>query len=336
MKTVKRTLSLFLALTLLCGVMALPATAATVTAQAQKAAGVLYELGLFQGTGTLPGGSPDFALDETATRAQAAAMLVRLLGGEQEAKSKHYKHSFTDVPAWADDYIGYVKVKNITKGVSDTQFGSDTQITADQFVTLVLRSLGYSGVDYRNPAPTAKAAGLTCPAGSSFTRGDMAVVCLSALACQVSGTGKTLGQQLAANGTIQAAMAFYAGLFSRYEYFNATMAMEEELLTNFYPGLSDIATKQRAIYTTMISSAVCDFALVEVQNAADVQKVKDIFQARIDYQVGTDEAPGAAWYPASIEGWQTGSRIVSKGNYVMLIAFPDSADQIVSDFNSQF
>lgn len=130
--------------------------------------------------------------------------------------------------------------------------------------------------------------------------------------------------------------SFYEGLFDKYENFNASMAVEGDFLTNYYPGLSDIGTKQRVIYQPMISAVVCEIALVEVENAADVQAVKEIFQARIDAQVGTDDAPGGAWYPESIEGWKTGSRIVSKGNCVMMIAFPDGADQVVADFNGQF
>ena len=332
MKTMKRTLSLFLALALLWVALALPASAAVTD---YTAAHILYQLGLFQGVGKLPDGSPDFSLDGTATRAQAAVMLVRLLGAEQEALSGNYKHSFTDVPAWASDYVGYAKVKNITSGVSTTKFDSSSTITSSQFVTLVMRALGYSNVDYKNPFPAAKNAGLTCSNKTPFTRGDMAEVCYSALFCQMSGKTQTLSQQLLSNGTIQEAKAFYAGLFNKYDGFNANMAVEGALLDNYYPGLDKISLNQRAIYTTMISSAVCELALVEVKNAADVQKVKDIFQARIDAMVGTDDAPGGAWYPASIEGWKTGSRIVSNGNYVMMIAFPDGADQIAADFNGQ-
>lgn len=335
MKTMKRTFSLFLALALLCGALALPASAAVT--EPHTAANILYQLGLFKGTGTLPGGNPNFDLDNTATRGEATVMLVRLLGAEQEAQSKHYKHGFTDVPAWASDYVGYAKVKDITKGISATEFGSNATITSSQFVTLVLRALGYANVDYKNPFPTAKTAGLTCPSSTTtFTRGDMAVVCYSALFCKMSGKTQTLSQQLVSNGATQKAKVFYAELFNKYDGFNATMPVEGDYVTNYYPGLSAITTNQRAIYTTMISSAVCEFALVEVKNTSDVQKVKDIFQARIDAQVGTDDAPGGAWYPASIEGWKTGSRIVSKGNYVMMIVFPDGADQIVADFNKQF
>ena len=78
-----------------------------------------------------------------------------------------------------------------------------------------------------------------------------------------------------------------------------------------------------------------EIALVEVESADDVQAVKDIFQARIDYQVGDETNPGGAWYPASIEGWKNNSRIVSNGNYVMLVA-ADGADDIVSAFNALF
>lgn len=327
MKTMKRTLSLFLALALLCGVLVLPASAAEI--DPNTAGNVLNQMGLLQGMGGLN-------LDGTATRAQATTMLVRMLGGEQEALSKHYKHSFTDVPTWADDYVGYASVKGIAGGIGNNQFGANNTITANEFVTMMLRAMGYSSVDYRNPAPTAKTVGLACPSGSSFTRGDMAVVCYSALSCKVSGTGRTLGQQLVSKGVISKTMAFYGDLFGKYDGFNASMAVEGEYLDNYYPGLSAISTKQRTIYTTMMSAVVCEIALVEVSKSADVQKVKDIFQARIDAQVGTDDAPGGAWYPASIEGWKTGSRIVSKGNYVMMVAFPSAAEQIVADFNKQF
>jgi len=335
MKTMKRVFSLFLALTLLCGALAVPASAATVSVDGGVAATVLYNLGLFQGVGTLPGGRPDFALNQTATRGAAATMLTRLLGAEQEAQSKHYSSPFTDT-GWAKDYIGYVYTKGITKGISNTEFGTNNTIPANEFVTLVMRALGYANVDYKNPFPAAKSAGLNCSDTTPFLRSDMAAVCYSALFCKMSGKTQTLSQQLVASGTITKANAFYAGLFGKYDGFNATMAVEGEALSSYYPGLSEVGTKQRAVYSTMLSAAVCEFALVEVNNAADVQKVKDIFQARIDAQVGTDDAPGGAWYPASIEGWKSGSRIVSKGNYVMLVAFPSAADQIAADFRAQF
>ena len=129
--------------------------------------------------------------------------------------------------------------------------------------------------------------------------------------------------------------AFYESVFSGGNM-PAMMQAEGEVLDAFYPGLTAIQTNQCAVYTAMISAAVDEMALVEVQNNADVQAVKDIFQARINYQVGDDQNPGGAWYPASIEGWKNGSRIVSNGNYVMLIALSEGADDVVNSFNALF
>ena len=129
--------------------------------------------------------------------------------------------------------------------------------------------------------------------------------------------------------------AFYNTLAGG-ETWPGMMAVEGEALAAFYPGLADIAAKQCLVYYSMISATVGEIALVEVENSADVETVKGIFQARIDYQVGDGENPGGAWYPASIEGWQNGSRIVSHGNYVMLIALAEGADDVVSAFNALF
>ena len=108
-----------------------------------------------------------------------------------------------------------------------------------------------------------------------------------------------------------------------------------ELLDSYYPGLSEIPAKQCGVYVAAISAAVGEIALVEVENAEDAEAVKDIFQARIDYQVGDDGNPGGAWYPETIEGWKNNSRIVSNGSYVML-AVGNSADAAAESFEALF
>ena len=99
---------------------------------------------------------------------------------------------------------------------------------------------------------------------------------------------------------------------------------------DMYPGIGDINTKQLVIYQPMMGAVVCEIALAEVADAADVAAVKAIFQARIDAQVA-----GGAWYPESIRGWQENSRIVTNGNYVMMIAWQFCEDA-VADFNALF
>ncbi len=131
-------------------------------------------------------------------------------------------------------------------------------------------------------------------------------------------------------------LAAFVDSLSKSDAWPALMKAESEVLDSYYPGLSEIATNQCEVHTAMISAAVGEIALVEVQNADDVQKVKDIFQARVNYQVGDETNPGGAWYPDTIEGWKNGNRIVSNGNYVMLVALNEGADSVVTSFNALF
>ena len=127
--------------------------------------------------------------------------------------------------------------------------------------------------------------------------------------------------------------AFYQSLVQSYgENFPANMNLCEmvEMLDGFYPGLSGLETKQMMIYQPMMGAVVCEIALVEVANAADVETVKGIFQSRIDSQVD-----GGAWYPESIEGWKNNSRIAVNGNCVMMIAYSE-CDAVVDAFNGLF
>lgn len=110
---------------------------------------------------------------------------------------------------------------------------------------------------------------------------------------------------------------------------------ELEMLDAYYPGLSALSTKQLGVYIAAISAAVGEIALVETESEEDAAKAAEIFQARIDYQVGDDTNPGGAWYPETIEGWKNNSRIVSHGNYVML-AVGDNADAAVEAFEALF
>ncbi len=194
----KKLVSLVLSLVLLLSV-TLPAAATNDYEEAaQTSAEELYELGLFRGTGTQADGSPIFALDEQATRGQAITMLVRLLGEESEALKTNYTHPFRDT-GWAEHYIGYAYENGISNGVSTTKFGTEDAIETAQFLTLVLRAMGYSEVDWRDPYPTADAVGLDYWSDDCL-RGDIAIICRSALECELKDSGKTLYEDLDERG----------------------------------------------------------------------------------------------------------------------------------------
>ena len=129
--------------------------------------------------------------------------------------------------------------------------------------------------------------------------------------------------------------AFCTALTENGEEWPSMAQAEGEALEALYAGLQDISTEQSLVYMAAITVSSVELALVEVSDSADVQAVKDIFQARVDYQAGADGAPGGAWYPAATEMWKNNSRIVSNGNFVMLVAH-DAADAAVDSFNALF
>ncbi len=108
------------------------------TAKYTKYAHALNVLGLFKGT------NKGFDLERSATRAEALTMLIRILGEENAALSYTGTHPFNDVPSWADRYVAYGYNMGYTTGISATKFGSNDTVSAVQYLTFLLRALGYS------------------------------------------------------------------------------------------------------------------------------------------------------------------------------------------------
>lgn len=86
-------------------------------------------------------------LDKGFTREEAMAVIIRLMNKEEEARSSGYECKFEDVSNWAKPYVAYAAEKGITAGYSATKFGGKDPITANQYLTLVLRVMGYSDKD---------------------------------------------------------------------------------------------------------------------------------------------------------------------------------------------
>lgn len=152
--------------------------------EATNAANALYKQGLFLGNGTNATGAPNFELDRKPTRHEAITMLVRLLGKEEEAKKGTWNTPFTDVDEWAKPYVGYAYANKLTTGTSETTFSGNDTVTASEYLTLVLRVLGYD--DKKGDFSWDKAWELSDKIGltkgqynastNNFTRGDVAIV----------------------------------------------------------------------------------------------------------------------------------------------------------------
>lgn len=95
---------------------------------------VLRKAGLFKGTGQ------GYALAQSATRTEGLVMLLRLLGQEQAAQNTPANQClFVDVPDWAKSYVAYAYKTGLTKGISADHFGANQPLTAQAFLTLLLR-----------------------------------------------------------------------------------------------------------------------------------------------------------------------------------------------------
>jgi len=167
----------------------------------------LKELGLFMGS------NGNFDLEQRVTRAQGAVMLVKLIGKGEEALAKNYPHPFKDVPSWASPFVGYLYQNKLTSGVSKTAYGSLTYMTPDQYVTFVLRALGYNDSlgDFTVPTSLDKAVkvGLLSAderyqlkSAETFLRNDVVLISHNAMVSRIKGTNQILAKKLLSEGAI--------------------------------------------------------------------------------------------------------------------------------------
>jgi hypothetical protein len=176
-------------------------------ATAEQAAAELKVWGLFRGVS-----DTDFDLYRKPTRTEAVTMLVRALGKEAEALSGAqtglWRHPFTDVPEWADPYIGYAYANGLTNGISATQFGAADAASANMYLTFMLRALGYSDAagDFSWESPDALAAEvglLTLPVDTEdFYRRDVVLVSFQALSAYMKGEDVTLAFRLGIDNSV--------------------------------------------------------------------------------------------------------------------------------------
>ncbi len=125
--------------------------------------------------------------------------------------------------------------------------------------------------------------------------------------------------------------AFYSTIFTDPENTPALVPMENDALDAFYPGLNALSLTQKVAYMPMMTAVPCEIVMVECANAADVDTVKTIFNARITAQVDNHFN-----YPMVIEAWEKEAKVVSNGNFVALFVISGMTDQVAANFNALF
>lgn len=193
-------------------------TTATVTvATTLDRANALKDLGLFMGSNT------GFDLDRAPTRGESIIMLLRMLGQADAAQKSSYVNPFTDVPAWAANYISYAYAKGYTSGTSKTTFGTNNIVTPEQFLTFMLRALGYSDKAGEFNVSTAIQKAETIklvPVGKykvgskTFYRGDCVDIMYSVLGATKKPDNITIAKYLINNKSIDATKAAKYGFYT--------------------------------------------------------------------------------------------------------------------------
>ena len=206
-------------------------TASAFAANYTNCADALHEMGLFQGT------QNGYDLDRTPTRAQAAVMLVRLLGKEAEAKALTYTAPFTDLKGWEKPYVQYLYSNGLANGTNRTTFNPTGKCTAQMYAVFLLRALGYSDTadfSYANAIETAREQGIYDTGiinVQNFLRDDAAAASYTVLSVSPKNSEGTLLDQLVSENAITEADAKrYQSLFSSYAQYREASAGMDALL----------------------------------------------------------------------------------------------------------
>lgn len=206
-------------------------TASAFAANYTNCADSLHEMGLFQGT------QNGYDLDRTPTRAEAAVMLVRLLGKEAEAKALTYTAPFTDLKGWEKPYVQYLYSNGLANGTNRTTFNPTGKCTAQMYAVFLLRALGYSDTadfSYANAIETAREQGIYDTGiinVQNFLRDDAAAASYTVLSVSPKNSEGTLLDQLVSENAITEADAkSYQNLFSTYAQYREATAGIDALL----------------------------------------------------------------------------------------------------------
>lgn len=199
----KRFLTILLTTLALTGLLCVSASASSFDSAAAELAAI----------GMLKGGAGGFSLDKAPTRAQAAIMLVRLFGAEEEAKAAYaageLKCPFTDVDETDAPWAAWLADKGLVSGTSATTFGGDNPCTGKAYTISLLRALGYKdNEDFTsaNAQEFAMSIGLldTSAFSGTFLRDDLVSLTYQALGADLKGGGTYLLDHLIKSGAIDA------------------------------------------------------------------------------------------------------------------------------------
>lgn len=195
----KKTLSLLLVLAMVLGSFSFAFAAEEPAAMTEAEAGeFLKKAGVLEGND-----AGDLMLDKALKRQDMIVLFSRLLGQEEEAKTFDGQPTFKDIrDKYYNPYLAWGQANKLIEGHTEERFGYNEEMTAQQYVTILLRALGYGeeAKEYDNVVAKAKELGLLKDVKveneTKITRGQMSVMTMNALGTKMKDSDKTLADKL--------------------------------------------------------------------------------------------------------------------------------------------
>ncbi len=182
-----------------------------------RAAQTLSALGLVSGT---PNG---YDTSATATQEQAAALLVRLLGAEQEAAADRRSCGWGNVPHWAQNAVNYCVNHAL---LDQEEYRPNAAVSAELWCSMLLRAINEPIAG--GSVNTARRIGLIAlPLEGKLTRGELFETALSALTAPCLSGGASLLDSLIGKSLCTEEKAASLGL--RSERLNARQLTDRHI-----------------------------------------------------------------------------------------------------------
>ena len=214
MRNLKKLFAVVMVVAMLASIM-VPALAADV--QYETEAEMLKDLGLFLGTNN------GFELEAELTREQALALMIRVMGLEEEVKAMTQPEVAEQmakvvdpetVTDWAKPYVAYAIKNGLTDGIDakikpNVKFAGQLTITGKEFINFMLKGMGYDMTGKWDDVLTFAAETGMISAGDAVKFGsitvmkrDFAVAIMASALNGMTANGVTLAQYLVDQGAV--------------------------------------------------------------------------------------------------------------------------------------
>ena len=161
---------------------------------------------VLKGLGVIKGNEEgNLMLGDTLRRQDMVVLISRIYNDELSARAYLIKPKFTDLTksySFYEPYIGWAVDKGLIKGMGDDTFGINEKVTVQQFMTVMLRALGYEEESklWNTTPDIAMKLGimerLDLKPTDHLTRGQMSVMIVNALNLTLKGSSITLKEKL--------------------------------------------------------------------------------------------------------------------------------------------